>query len=82
MLRSSFVKSPRDVELPADVSGDVELGKNLDVAAPPGLDELTAWLRRFHIRDVPTTILLALTGYELARIRGAGTDLSGLLQGP
>ena len=57
-----------------------EFRKNLDVAAPLGIDEATAWFRRFRIRDVPTTILLGPTGAELARVRGAGTDLPKLLE--
>ena len=49
--------------------------ERLGQTSPIGLDETGAWFRRFHVRDVPTTIFLDGRGVEVTRVGGGGDDL-------
>src|SRR5262249_33335921 len=44
-----------------------------------GIDDQAVWFRRFHVRDVPTTIVLDRRGAEIARVGGHGDGLNDVL---
>lgn len=62
-----------------DASSVRDYKKTYSITAPVAIDSTSAWFRRFHVRDVSTTLLFDATGKEVARIGGDGAGLEAAL---
>lgn len=74
-LRWSIIDSP----VWTDASSVRDYKKTYGITAPVAIDSASAWFRRFHVREVSTTIFFDSAGKELARVSGDGSGLEAAL---